>query len=167
MAGNGETTYGGPLSTQLQKVTLTVIPNDQCNQNYAYRITDSQMCTLTPYKDVCNVSGNARFEKYSHFWLTINFENNYNRQTMAQVFYTLTHAQAAVYWLAYQALVFPVRREYRELPYEWHRMYHGFNRSPRKISAHTKTEKHLLFSFKLSWPLGTMYLFHLRLFLYK
>ncbi|XP_031635706.1 CLIP domain-containing serine protease 14D-like [Contarinia nasturtii] len=53
VAGYGETSYTGPTSTQLQAVTLDVITNDQCNDNYPYRITASQMCLLTPHKDTC------------------------------------------------------------------------------------------------------------------
>lgn len=57
VGGWGETKQSGPVSTRLQAVTLNVITNEQCNDNYPYRITASQMCCLTPdRKDTCNVS---------------------------------------------------------------------------------------------------------------
>lgn len=54
--GWGKTSFGGPVSTALQKVQLTVIPNEECNKNYPYQITSAQMCTFTPLKDTCDVS---------------------------------------------------------------------------------------------------------------
>lgn len=55
-AGYGEQAYTGPASTRLQSVILNVITNEQCNDNYPYRITESQLCLLTPRKDTCTVS---------------------------------------------------------------------------------------------------------------
>lgn len=54
--GWGKTSYGGPVSTNLQKVELTVIPNSECNKNYPYQISTAQMCTFSPMKDICDVS---------------------------------------------------------------------------------------------------------------
>lgn len=54
--GYGQTSPSGPPSKNLQIVTLDVISKQQCNENYPYQITDSQICTLTPGKDTCNVS---------------------------------------------------------------------------------------------------------------
>lgn len=54
--GWGKTSYGGPVSTNLQKVELTVIPNTECNKNYPYQISTAQMCTFSPMKDICDVS---------------------------------------------------------------------------------------------------------------
>lgn len=54
--GWGKTSYGGPVSTNLQKVELTVIPNNECTKNYPYQISTAQICTFSPMKDVCDVS---------------------------------------------------------------------------------------------------------------
>lgn len=54
--GWGGTSWGGPVSTNLQKVELTVIPNSECNKNYPYQISTAQMCTFSPMKDICDVS---------------------------------------------------------------------------------------------------------------
>lgn len=56
VGGWGDTSYTGPSSTIFQTVTLNIITNEQCNDNYPYRITASQMCMLTAGKDTCNVS---------------------------------------------------------------------------------------------------------------
>lgn len=55
VAGWGDLGNSGPSTTQLQGVQLNVITNDQCNDNYPYRITQSQICFLTPRKDTCTV----------------------------------------------------------------------------------------------------------------
>lgn len=54
--GWGKTSYGGRVSTNLQKVELTVIPNSECNKNYPYQISTAQICTFSPLKDICEVS---------------------------------------------------------------------------------------------------------------
>lgn len=68
-AGWGQVSYGGPTSTNLKKVELTVIPNDECNKNYPYQISTAQMCTFTPHKDICEVSSllidASRFQSHS------------------------------------------------------------------------------------------------------
>lgn len=58
VAGYGSESYTGPSSTRLKAATLKIITNQQCNDNYPYRITESQLCLLTPNKDTCTVSIN-------------------------------------------------------------------------------------------------------------
>lgn len=52
--GWGTTSFGGPSSNILQKVNLDVIDNAVCESTYP-NISPSQMCTLTPQKDTCQV----------------------------------------------------------------------------------------------------------------
>lgn len=60
VGGWGDTSYTGPSSSQFQSVVLNIITNEQCNDNYPYRITASQMCLLTAGKDTCNVSNDKK-----------------------------------------------------------------------------------------------------------
>lgn len=70
-SGYGHKKLSGPPSKNLQIVTLDVISKAQCNENYPYQITDSQICTLTPGKDTCNVSDQP---KHFHYYpLAIQF----------------------------------------------------------------------------------------------
>lgn len=74
--GWGRTSYGGPVSTNLQKVELTVIPNSECNKNYPYQISTAQMCTFSPMKDICDVSAfiSPFFPRFtSHFLIRPHF----------------------------------------------------------------------------------------------
>lgn len=61
MAGYGETSYSGPISSRIKAVTLNVITNEQCNENYPYQVTKNQICTLTRDKDTCTVSVKTEF----------------------------------------------------------------------------------------------------------
>lgn len=70
-AGWGDTAYTGPTSTRLKSVTLNIITNSQCNDNYPYRITESQMCLLTPSKDTCTVSTKYSIISWCFFLLKI------------------------------------------------------------------------------------------------
>lgn len=65
-AGWGKTSFGGPVSTSLKKVTLNVIPNSECNNSYPFQLSEAQLCTFTPFKDTCDVSS-----IYIFFYLTI------------------------------------------------------------------------------------------------
>lgn len=52
--GWGTTSFGGPVSTTLQKVALNVISNAKCRPTYP-NLMSSQMCTFTRDKDTCQV----------------------------------------------------------------------------------------------------------------
>lgn len=53
--GWGTLEFGGPLSTTLQKVSLNVISNENCETQYPAAITPQQMCTFRRNKDTCQV----------------------------------------------------------------------------------------------------------------
>lgn len=50
VAGWGTTSYGGPTSSTLRRVTLDVIANANCNVQY---VNSQKICTFTPGKDTC------------------------------------------------------------------------------------------------------------------
>lgn len=52
--GWGSTSFGGPLSTTLQEVTLNVISNAKCRPTYP-NLMASQLCTFARDKDTCQV----------------------------------------------------------------------------------------------------------------
>lgn len=52
--GWGTTSFGGPLSNRLQKVSLDVTNQSYCESAYPNKITSAQFCTYTPEKDTCN-----------------------------------------------------------------------------------------------------------------
>ncbi|KAG4065023.1 hypothetical protein HA402_004146 [Bradysia odoriphaga] len=52
-AGWGTTSFAGPASSNLKKVSLTVISNTKCGQSYSQIISQSKLCTYTPGKDTC------------------------------------------------------------------------------------------------------------------
>lgn len=56
-AGWGTTSFAGPTSSTLKKVSLTVISNTKCGQSYP-QISHSEMCTYTHGKDTCQVTVN-------------------------------------------------------------------------------------------------------------
>lgn len=68
--GWGTTSFGGTVSTKLQKVTLDVVENAQCQNAYPDTpITSAQICTYTPDKDTCGYdSGNE------HHFVPISFQ---------------------------------------------------------------------------------------------
>lgn len=79
--GWGRTTFGGVTSTTLQKVSLTVIPNTECNRSYPYQISSAQMCTFTSYKDTCDVSdikNNKTNQWINKLWQYIFISNQNN-----------------------------------------------------------------------------------------
>lgn len=55
-AGWGMTEFGGPQAAILQKVQLNTIANADCQRTYK-QVDDSFICTYTPRKDTCQVSG--------------------------------------------------------------------------------------------------------------
>lgn len=53
--GWGTTSFGGKPSEVLQEVPLRVISYQECADYYGTRIAYSQICTLTPSRDACQV----------------------------------------------------------------------------------------------------------------
>lgn len=70
LVGWGRTSYGGIASTNLQKVSVTVIPNTECNRSYPYQISGAQMCTFTALKDACDVSSDLNAAENRRLLLT-------------------------------------------------------------------------------------------------
>lgn len=56
VAGYGETSFMGPLSSKLKMVTLNLINNRDCAEAYPNIITKDHVCTKTAGKDACSVS---------------------------------------------------------------------------------------------------------------
>lgn len=70
VTGWGSTTFGGPPSTTLRKVTLDVITNAACSAQTSRNILSTQMCTFTQGKDTCqNDSGSGLYLRYTRMWL--------------------------------------------------------------------------------------------------
>lgn len=53
--GWGTEEFGGPLSPTLQKVTLNVIANRQCEDAFPGMVTAAQICTYRRNQDTCQV----------------------------------------------------------------------------------------------------------------
>lgn len=53
MTGWGHLRYGGPGPDRLQKVTVPVLSNQECNELNGGMVTDSMICAGSPEKDAC------------------------------------------------------------------------------------------------------------------
>lgn len=51
--GWGSTSYGGPVSSRLRKVPLSVVPTKECKTTYPQLNGSTQLCTYTAGSDTC------------------------------------------------------------------------------------------------------------------
>lgn len=85
-SGWGTTSFGGPPSDILQKVTVSVLTNLQCSKFYP-DLTPQQICTYAEDKDACQVKRDKFFRKKKKKYVT----NNVFRDDLLFINYSLTN----------------------------------------------------------------------------